>query len=174
VKDWSFLLVVSIYAGIPYLVFSATEHGIFSGRWEIDLTLKEHQKVEAVPKFELVLFGIWGPRATEMRILEHVCSREAAELVCMNPTYGLFINVDPADVRLQPGVEGGYEWKPLPGKENLHNEGLFTKQLSKHSLGAYMELYRGLGVSFQAAVMVPCKSGERRRSSAEHVSVVSS
>ena len=48
------------YAGIPCLVFSATEHGIFSGRWEIDLTLKEHQKVEASPEFELVLFGIWA------------------------------------------------------------------------------------------------------------------
>src|SRR5436190_357914 len=81
----------------------------------------------------------------------------------------LGINVHPADVRLQPGVEDGYEWKPLPGvedgyewkplpgMENLYNEGLFTKQLSKHSLGAYMELYRGLGVSFQAAVMVLCK-----------------
>jgi hypothetical protein len=34
------------------------EHGIFSGRWEIDLTLKEHQKVEAGPEFALVLFGI--------------------------------------------------------------------------------------------------------------------
>ena len=34
------------------------EHGIFSGRWEIDLTLKEHQKVEASPEFELVLFGL--------------------------------------------------------------------------------------------------------------------
>jgi hypothetical protein len=25
----------------------------------------------------------------------------------------LEIDVDPADVRLQPGVEDGYEWKPL-------------------------------------------------------------
>jgi hypothetical protein len=56
-----------------------------------------------------------------------------------------------------PGVEDEYEWKPLPGMENLYNEGLFTKQLSKHSLGAYMELYRGLGVSFRAALMVLCK-----------------
>ena len=34
------------YAGIPYLIFSVTEHGIFSGRWEIDLTLKNTQEVE--------------------------------------------------------------------------------------------------------------------------------
>jgi hypothetical protein len=40
------VLIVSIFAGIPCLVFSATEH---------DLTLKGHQKVEAVPEFE------WGP-----------------------------------------------------------------------------------------------------------------
>jgi hypothetical protein len=58
VKDWSFLLVVSIDAGIPCLVFNATEHGIFSGRWEIDLTVKELQKVEVGPEFELGLFGM--------------------------------------------------------------------------------------------------------------------
>jgi hypothetical protein len=63
----------------------------------------------------------------------------------------LGIIVDPAKVRLQPGIEDGYEWKPLPGKEDL-----FAKPLSKHSIGAYMELYRGVGVSFEAAVMAPC------------------
>jgi len=66
-------------------------------------------------------------------------------------------NVDPADVRLQPGVEDGYEWKPLPGREDLFNEDLFPNQLSKHSIGAYMEICRGVEVSFEAAVMVPCQ-----------------
>ena len=64
---------------------------------------------------------------------------------------------NPANVRLPPGVEDGYEWKPLPGRENLFNEDLFTKQLSKHSIGAYMELCRGVEVAFEAAVMVPCQ-----------------
>jgi len=62
----------------------------------------------------------------------------------------LGINVEPADVRLQPEVEDGYEWKPLLGKEDLFNE-----DLSKHSIGAYMELCRGVEASFKAAVMVP-------------------
>jgi hypothetical protein len=58
---------------------------------------------------------------------------------------------------LQPGVEDGYEWKLLPGKEDLLNEDLFTKQLSKHSIGAYMELCRGVEVSFEATVIVLCQ-----------------
>jgi hypothetical protein len=37
------VLIVSIYTGIPYLVFSTTEH---------DLTLKGYQKVKAVPEFK--------------------------------------------------------------------------------------------------------------------------
>jgi hypothetical protein len=36
-------------------------------------------------------------------------------------------------------------WVPVPEKEHL-----FKKQLSKHSIGAYMELCRGVGVPFEA------------------------
>jgi hypothetical protein len=32
--------------------------------------------------------------------------------------------------------------EPLPGREDLFNEALFIKQLSKHSIRAYMELFR--------------------------------
>jgi hypothetical protein len=44
-----------------------------------------------------------------------------------------------------PGVEDGYMWAALPEKEEL-----FTRQLSKHSTGVYMELCQGVGVSFEA------------------------
>ena len=117
------------------------------------------------------------PRPASIRRAANIRRREwrdkcrqalSDHLSMLDSDYGLFlswrnwdkklgINVEPAYVRLQPGFEDGYEWKPLPEKENLYNEDLFTKQLSKHSLGAYMELYRDLGVSFQAAVMVLCK-----------------
>ena len=53
--------------------------------------------------------------------------------------------IEPAHVRLIPNVEDGYTWAPLPEKEYL-----FRKQLSKHSTGAYMELCRGVGASFEA------------------------
>jgi hypothetical protein len=42
------------YAGIPCLVFSATEHGIFSGRWEIDLTLKSTRKLRPFQNSKLI------------------------------------------------------------------------------------------------------------------------
>lgn len=41
-------------------------------------------------------------------------------------------------------------WGPLPEKEHLFQERLFTTQLSKHSTGAYMELCREVNVSFEA------------------------
>jgi hypothetical protein len=63
----------------------------------------------------------------------------------------LGITVEPAQVRLQPKVEDGYIWKPLPNKEHLFKRYLFTKQLSKQSIGVYTELYREVGNSFEAA-----------------------
>jgi len=42
-------------------------------------------------------------------------------------------------------------------KEDQFNEDLFTKPLSKHSIGVYMELCRNVEVSFEAAVMAPCQ-----------------
>ena len=38
----------------------------------------------------------------------------------------------------------GTLWAVLPEKKHL-----FAKQLSKHSIGAYMELCRGVGVSYE-------------------------
>ena len=67
----------------------------------------------------------------------------------------LGIKIKPAQVRLQPGVEDGYVWSLVPEKEHLFKEYLFTKQLSKHSYGAYAELCCGVGVSSEAAVNGP-------------------
>ena len=53
--------------------------------------------------------------------------------------------IEPAQVRLIPAVEDGYLWRAIPEKKYL-----FTKQLSKLSIGAYMELCREVGKSFEA------------------------
>ena len=48
-------------------------------------------------------------------------------------------------MRLITGPDDAYAWKVLPEKEYL-----FKKHMSKHSVGAYRELYRGVGISFEA------------------------
>ncbi|KIW99642.1 uncharacterized protein Z518_11055 [Rhinocladiella mackenziei CBS 650.93] len=57
----------------------------------------------------------------------------------------LGVTIDPSQVRLQPDTTEGYIWVRQPDKEYL-----FTKPLSKHSIGAYMELCREVGRSFEA------------------------
>ncbi|PVH67505.1 hypothetical protein DL98DRAFT_475594, partial [Cadophora sp. DSE1049] len=57
----------------------------------------------------------------------------------------LGILVDPSEVRLITRVEDPYSWQFLPARTHL-----FEKNLSKHSIGAYMELCREVGVSFEA------------------------
>ncbi|KAI9860586.1 MAG: hypothetical protein M1813_006010 [Trichoglossum hirsutum] len=59
----------------------------------------------------------------------------------------LGISIDPVQVRLVTSIDDPYAWKALPGKERL-----FKKQLSKHSIEAYMELWREVGVSFEAVL----------------------
>jgi hypothetical protein len=55
------------------------------------------------------------------------------------------ISIEPSQVRLTPGPVDLYRWKVLPVKRQL-----FSKNLSDHSIGAYKELYRGVGISFEA------------------------
>lgn len=62
----------------------------------------------------------------------------------MSPGIKLGIWIKPAQVRLIPAVETGYLWTAIPEKY------LFTKPLSKLSIGAYMELCREVGKSFEA------------------------
>ena len=61
----------------------------------------------------------------------------------------LGISIEPAEVRLITSANDPYTWQILPEKEYL-----FKKHLSKHSIGAYRELCRGVGLSFEA-VLVP-------------------
>ena len=61
----------------------------------------------------------------------------------------LGITIEPAEVRLITNAEDPYIWQALPEKSHL-----FKKQLSKHTIGAYKELCREVGVSFEA-VLVP-------------------
>ncbi|CAL8584903.1 hypothetical protein XPA_010486 [Xanthoria parietina] len=73
----------------------------------------------------------------------------------------LGISVRPEDVRLITSPDDPYTWQVLPEKRHL-----FTKHLSKHSTGAYRELSRGVGISFEAVLLAkapPCKVTERYR-----------
>ncbi|KAF8856264.1 hypothetical protein BDZ45DRAFT_804288 [Acephala macrosclerotiorum] len=57
----------------------------------------------------------------------------------------LGISIDPSEVRLITNEEDPYSWKYLPTRAHL-----FQKSLSKHSIGAYMELCREVDISFEA------------------------
>jgi hypothetical protein len=57
----------------------------------------------------------------------------------------LGISIDLLEVRLITRIEDPYSWQSLPTRTYL-----FEKNLSKHSIGAYMELYREVSVSFKA------------------------
>lgn len=59
----------------------------------------------------------------------------------------LGITVQPAQIRLLPRHEDPYRWQWLPEKGYL-----FSKNLSDHSTGAYKELCKGVGVTFEAAL----------------------
>lgn len=63
--------------------------------------------------------------------------------------------VEPTQVRLKPTAEDKYTWVPQPGKEHL-----FDKQLSKHSIRAYMELCQDVDETFEA-VALPLVATER-------------
>lgn len=57
----------------------------------------------------------------------------------------LDISIEPAEVRLITSADDPYTWQSLPQRQHL-----FRKHLSKHSIGAYRELCREIGVSFEA------------------------
>lgn len=57
----------------------------------------------------------------------------------------LGLTIPGEEVRLITGVDDPYRWSGLPGTEHL-----FTKQLSKHCLRSYIEIYNGVGNSFEA------------------------
>jgi hypothetical protein len=57
----------------------------------------------------------------------------------------LRIVIKSAQVQLKPDVQNEYMWNAL-----LKRQHLFIKQLSKHSIRAYMKLYQEVGKSFKA------------------------
>lgn len=57
----------------------------------------------------------------------------------------LDLEVKPEDVRLLTSSEDAYYWSALPNSQHL-----FHKQLSKHSLRAYQEIYKNVGLTFEA------------------------
>ena len=59
----------------------------------------------------------------------------------------LEIPIEPMQIRLITGVDDSYTWKVLPEKKHL-----FEKHLNKHSIGAYMELWREVDISFEAVL----------------------
>ncbi|OCK75347.1 hypothetical protein K432DRAFT_272957, partial [Lepidopterella palustris CBS 459.81] len=74
---------------------------------------------------------------------------ECREKLSRHISARLGIRVDPENVRLITASEDPYVWNVLPGREHL-----FSKHMSKHSTGAYMQLCRELGSGFEA---VPAK-----------------
>ena len=83
------------------------------------------------------------------QILADYLSKSSRSEVGGQLTFGtectLGISIEPAQVRLLPDPQDGYVWRFLPEKKHL-----FTKQLSKLSVGVYMELSREVGKSFEA------------------------
>ena len=73
----------------------------------------------------------------------------------------LGISIEPAEVRLITSANDPYTWQILAEKEHL-----FKKNLSKHSIGAYRELCRGVGVSFEA-ILAPESSNAVERKALE-------
>lgn len=62
----------------------------------------------------------------------------------------LRLSIKPEEVRLIPTAEDPYKWEALPAAKHL-----FTKQLSKHCLGAYEEILERLEESFEAVLNDP-------------------
>jgi hypothetical protein len=73
-----------------------------------------------------------------------VCRQRRLQLISYSEST-LGVVIEPAQVRLKPDIQDGYMWNAL-----LERQHLFTKQLSKHSVRAYMELCREVGKSFEA------------------------
>ena len=81
-------------------------------------------------------------------LADHLSEPAPGYTWCLTDNTGatqLGITVLPDQVRLQPRVDDGYMWIRQPEREHL-----FAKQLSKHSVGAYMELCREVGSSIEA------------------------
>jgi len=60
------------------------------------------------------------------------------------------VSIELSQVRLALGPDDPYSWKVLPEKKHL-----FLKNISDYSTGVYKELYKGVGVLFEAIATKP-------------------
>jgi len=74
----------------------------------------------------------------------------------------LGIAIEPAEVRLITSADDLYVWRFLPEKQYL-----FRKHLSKHSVGAYRELCREVGVSFEAVLAAASDHSSKEETEAD-------
>ncbi len=70
----------------------------------------------------------------------------------------LGISIEPAEVRLITSGDDPYTWRVLLEKQHL-----FIKYLSKHSIGAYRELYRGVSILFEAILSYNSSNAAERK-----------
>ncbi|KAH8799666.1 hypothetical protein F5884DRAFT_863276 [Xylogone sp. PMI_703] len=82
--------------------------------------------------------GKWRNKCRE-QLAQHIQSRTG-------------IVVEPLRVRLVPGPDDLYRWKVLPEKRYL-----FSKNMSDHSINAYKELCREIGICFEAVPVETAK-----------------
>ena len=89
------------------------------------------------------------------KLSEHICKVLInSKLLILNYiATKLGISVAPVEVRLITSADDLYTWQILPEKKYL-----FKKQLSKLSIGAYRELCRGVGISFEAIARATAES----------------
>lgn len=74
--------------------------------------------------------------------------KESAKLTRLKDNR-LGLSVEPSQIRLNPNATDGYNWKILPEKVE-HLSSIFSKKLSDQSVGAYKELFNGVGSNFEA------------------------
>jgi hypothetical protein len=104
----------------------------------------------ALPRSSNLDRARWRAKCRE-KLSEHISKIHALILLIFSnankrqPESKLGISINPSEVRLIPRAEDPYSWQYLPAR--IH---LFEKNLSKHSICAYMELCREVGVSFEA------------------------
>ena len=78
----------------------------------------------------------------------------------------LRLSIEPAEVRLITSGDDLHAWQIL-----LEMQHLFKKHMSKHSIGAYRELYRGVGVSFEAVPAPETNNAAKRKAHGQRLEV---
>jgi hypothetical protein len=97
------------------------------------------------------------------KLADHICIIQTfdakGELLTKSKGTKLGISIEPAEVRLIPSANDPYIWRILPEKQHL-----FKKHLSKHSIGKDGELYREVGMIFEAILATDARNALERKS----------